>query len=53
MGCLAKRYANKRVRQNNDIPNGSKYKLLYPTWRIWDWRIKNFFWDGGYKKWMK
>lgn len=29
-----KRFANQKVRNTNDIPNGKAYRKLFPTWDI-------------------
>jgi hypothetical protein len=34
-----KRYANKTVRQfKGDLPNGKRYKRLFCSWNVCDWR---------------
>jgi hypothetical protein len=39
---FAKRLANKRVRKNNDISNGSSFRKLYESWDICDYRFLYF-----------
>lgn len=34
---FAKRQANKRVRRNEDVPNGKQYRKYYNPWDIYDW----------------
>ena len=36
-GKLMKRFANKAVRHNLDIPNGKAYKKCFESWDISDW----------------
>ena len=40
-----KRFANKKVRHTQDIPNGKAYKKVYETWNIcdycWIWTRKD------------
>lgn len=35
---FAKRSANKRVRQTNEIQSGKQYKKVYCSWNICDWK---------------
>ena len=36
-GKFMKRFANKAVRHNLDIPNGKAYKKCFESWNISDW----------------
>ena len=36
---LVKRWANKKVRRNDDIPNGKAYRKYFESWNINDYRF--------------
>ena len=38
---LAKRWANKKIRKDKDIPSGKYYRRKYETWYIRDYR---YYW---------
>ena len=56
-----KRFANKKVRNTNNIPDGKYYKKLYCSWNIRDWKwlywnpkeILDFYWKNPYKPYIK
>ena len=41
-GKHMKRYANKKVRRTNNVPNGKAYKKFFESWDISDW---NWYWS--------
>jgi len=57
-----KRFANKKIRNTEDIPNGGSFKKIYESWNINDWKFLYFSMDEilefsnintAYKTWMK
>ena len=45
-----KKYANKKVRHTENIPNGKAYKKVFCSWDISDW---NWYWsrEQAIKEW--
>ncbi len=54
-----KRRANKVVRNNENLPNGSAYKKAYETWDIhdyisrWTWEEAKEAWERGDNEYLK
>ena len=46
----SKRFANKKVRRNEDIPNGGSYKKVYESWEIRDYKWY-WTWEEAKKDW--
>lgn len=48
-----KKFANKRVRNTEDVPNGGAYKKVHESWDIhdyinrWTWEEAKKFWESG------
>jgi hypothetical protein len=45
-----KRYANKRVRNTEDVPNGKTYRRVLNPWDITDYRYMANYNDDWYKE---
>ena len=45
-----KRYANKKVRNADDIPNGKAYRKFYESYDIHDW-IMRWTWEEAKANW--
>lgn len=55
----SKRFANKKVRHNKDVPNGGSYKKVYEPWDIrdykymWTWPEAKRQWEEGDNDYLK
>ncbi len=44
---IGKRAANKKVRKSKDIPNGKRFKKVYCSWNICDYKYDWRSWFSG------